>query len=116
MEPRKNVTEEGLRNNVRQKIQLFLYFSLILSPCRSSLVRCQSTFICKYSVLRRSLNHLPGLKEDTEVTHLPCAGDSQNNQLDNGPGHSVAVSGLTLVTELSLVVLTNPQRNKHKQR
>lgn len=52
-----------------------------------------------------SLDHLPGLKEATEMAHLPSAGDGQDHQLNNSPCHGVSVGRLTLVTELSLVVL-----------
>lgn len=52
-----------------------------------------------------ALDHLSGLKEATEMTHLPGAGDGQDHQLNNSPCHGVSVGRLTLVTELSLVVL-----------
>lgn len=115
--PRK-LAKEGLQNDVRQKIQLFLYLFCHLSPCFCFLHVSLRPFICKkLSHLRSTLvflNHLPGLKEDAEMAHLPCASHGKDNQLDNGPGHSVSVGGLTLVTELCLVVLYT--RHCHRER
>jgi hypothetical protein len=61
----------------------------------------------------KSLGKLLLDEEGAQMRQLPCAGDTENDELDDGPANDAGICGLGLVAELGFAFLYRCQLHSH---